>query len=135
MMSMLLPVILSSVVSVIFNTLYYYIILKPQTSIEALQGQVQKQVEKETERLNRRVEEGFKANSDARRSMYEHMRENLVARRECSAQHAHGSDVTAGFERRLSGMHAELSEIGKQMAGTNSVLKLIAEHLHISLPE
>ena len=135
MFAMLLPVLMSSMVTVVFNALYYFLLLKPQTSLTVLKAHVDELMKKEICRIDTRAESGFASDSQARKGIYEHMRDKLMTRQECASQHNHIEQRFVSIERQLSGIRAEMTEIGKQTAGTQTIVKLIADHLHISLSD
>lgn len=97
-------------------------------------------IERLTERIQQLHDNDLKSLRDAdaeqdaqRERIWKHITDELMPRSECTKVHEAASRSAEAVDRSISGLRADVSDVGRKTAGNEAILRLIAQRLKIQL--
>jgi len=157
MASVWINALVAGAVTICFNTLYYYIILRPQSrrdrqSLEAQRGQDTKLRNLESEikdlrddklsALETKIDTNHKEfiakisrAAERREKIYKRMENELMNRRDCLATQENINKRFDGMTQDIRGLRAEVSENNQTTSKMLGIVELMASHMNISIGE
>ena len=133
MAQLIINAVVVGCVTLTFNALWYYGFARRETArdkaVSALAAKVDDLEKQELKQIDDRLVAGAKSRKD----MHEHMRDQLVSKRDCAAQQAQTRRELDKIDKQLSGVSAQIRDIGVKVGKTSALVGLIADHMNLSI--